>query len=699
MARTSDPLAELERRVARLLSDPSTPALASEARAIAPSLADSGAALALRGELRRRAGDAQGATSLLEAAVGRSPHLAGAWHALALARLRSGDRAGARSAWLALLERDPDDAVARYQIALAWHEEGDRAQAAHWYEAQVAHRRDSPKAWHNLGLVRLAAGDAPGATEALREAVAHAPDSAPTWTALGRALARGGDHHAAVEAWTRAHALDPRAVEPLERHAALLGERAALPAAIALLREAIAVDPRRPSLRFALAAHLSSLGEHAEALAQLREGVVLAPGDAAGASALLFELQYDDTLATRVAIAGEHRRWAERHADGLPAVARPARVRSHRRLRVGYLSPRFALGPLATLFLPALEHRDRSRVEVVLYSTHAHGGAVNARFRATADAWRELPRDEEAAATMIAADDLDLLVDLAGHAPGHRLRVVARRPAPVQATWLDYYATTGMAAVDYFLSDAISTPASDAPLFRERLVLLPCRYAYRPLEPVAPTPSPATARGYVTFGSFNRHAKLSDATLAAWTAVLASVPGSRLVLRAAAYGGEGTADWIRERWSRRGLPVDRIDFLPWLPWREALAAYADVDVALDPFPYNGGATTCDALAHGVPVVALAGARPIGRQSASLLAAAGHPGWAVRTVDEYVALAARLAAPDGLDERRRALRVAFASSALCEVDRFARTLERACEAMVAAGPRVEGGRPPAPLEIA
>lgn len=699
MVAPADPLAAFERRIARLIRDPSTPSLDAASREIPADLAGSGPALALRGEILRRAGDPAGAAGLLAAAVERSPALLPAYHALALARIRCDDRAGARAAWLALLERDADDATARYQIALAWQQDGDRAQAARWYEAQVARHPASPKAWHNLGLLRLAGRDAPGAVAALREAVAHAAGSAPAWTALGRALARAGDAAGAIGAWTRARALDPRAVEPLERHAALLGERAALPAAVALLREAIALDARRPSLRFALAAHLSSLGEHADALAQLREGVGLAPGDAAGASALLFELQYDDALATREAVADEHVRWAARHADPLPAVARPARARAHRRLRVGYLSPRFALGPLATLFLPVLERHDRARVEVVLYSAHPHEGAVHARFRAAADAWRELPRDDEAAATTIAADDVDLLVDLAGHAPGHRLRVVARRPAPVQATWLDYYATTGMAAVDYFVSDAIATPAADAPLFRERLVLLPSRFAYRPLDPVAPSPPAALARGHVTFGSFNRHAKLSDATLAAWGAVLAAVPGSRLALRAAAYGGEGTADWIRERWARRGLPVDRIDLLPWLPWREAQAAYADVDIALDPFPYNGGATTCDALAHGVPVVALAGARPIGRQSASLLAAAGRPEWVARTTDEYVSLAIALAAQDGLERRRRELRAAFAASALCDVERFARTLERAYEAMVAAGPRRAGDGPSGPLAIA
>jgi len=699
MVPPADNPAEFERRIARLIRDPSKATLEAASRAIPAELAGSGPALALRGEILRRAGDAAGAIPLLAAAVERSPTLLAAYHALALARIRAGDRSGARAAWIELLGRDADDATARYQIALAFHEDGDRAQAAHWYQEQVARHPASPRAWHNLGLLRLAAGDATGAVAALREAVAGTTGSAPAWTALGRALVRAGDAPAALEAWTKAHALDPRAVEPLERHATALGERAALPAAIALLREAIAIDPRKPSLRFALAAHLSSLGEHADALAELRAGVGLAPADAAGQSALLFELQYDDALATREAIADEHRRWAQCHADALPPVPVASRARAPGRMRVGYLSPRFGPGPLATLFLPVLERHDRARFEIVLYSAHAHEGPVNARIRAAADAWRDLPRDDAAAAETIAADGLDLLVDLAGHAPGHRLAVLARRPAPVQATWLDYFATTGMAAVDYFVSDATCTPASDAPLFRERLVLLPGRFAYRPLEPAALAPTPAIARGHVTFGSFNRHAKISNATLDAWDAILGAVPGSRLALRASAYGGEGTVEWIRDRWARRGLPVGRIDFLPWLPWRDALASYADVDVALDPFPYNGGATTCDALAHGVPVVALVGERPIGRQSASLVRAAGHPEWVARSANEYVRLAATLATSGDLDRIRRELHASVPGSALCDVERFARTLERAFDAMIAAGPRRPGSAVGEPLVIA
>ena len=206
---------------------------------------------------------------------------------------------------------------------------------------------------------------------------------------------------------------------------------------------------------------------------------------------------------------------------------------------------------------------------------------------------------------MIAADGLDLLVDLAGHTPGHRLPVLARKPAPVQATWLDYFDTTGVPEIDYMLTDAVHTPASDIGNFSERIVWLPhCRFAYRPALRSASSQAPRRAKGWVTFGSFNRHAKITDHVVAVWKSVLEAVPDSRLELRASAYRGSGTVAWVRERWARSGLPVDRVDFRPYLPLEEALHAYGEIDVALDTFPYNGGVTTCDALWNGVPVITL-----------------------------------------------------------------------------------------------
>jgi predicted O-linked N-acetylglucosamine transferase (SPINDLY family) len=320
-------------------------------------------------------------------------------------------------------------------------------------------------------------------------------------------------------------------------------------------------------------------------------------------------------------------------------------------------------------------------------------------MRAASDAWRDLPADDDAAAAAIAADGVDLLIDLAGHAPGHRLPVLARAPAAVQATWLDYFNTTGVDAIDYLLTDAVHTPASDAPLFTERIVWLPCcRFCYAPIVQSATYAGRSGNRDAVIFGSFNRHAKITPEVLAVWSSVLAAVPGSRLELRASAYRGAGTVAWLRERWARSGVPVDRIDFEPFLPLAEALQAYRGIDIALDTFPYNGGVTTCDALAAGVPLIALMGERMIARQSAALLSAALHPEWIAATPSEYVHIAAEVARDPARADRRAEVARAFARSPLCQVPEFVAALESAYLKMVELGPR-RGRRVTNPLEIA
>ncbi len=655
----------MRERVAALLRDPSTERLAAAVDALGDADAESATAMALRAELLRRRGRHDEAAPLFAASIARGPDIVPAYHCAALNAVARGDRDAARVFWLALLESNPDDVLARYQIALTYHEAGALADAADWYQRQLAHAPRTFKAAWNLGLVRQAQRDAA----------------------------------AAADAFQRAHALAPMDPRPLVHAADALGEAADLPAAIELLDRAIALEPANASLRWRAGAHLSSLALHEQAMVRMREAAGLDPNNAYGHSALLMEMQYDTRLATREAIAEAHREWGDRHARGVPRrdVRRRPRMASDR-LRIGYVSPRFGQGPLASFFLPVLEAHDTRRLHVTLYSAHAQEDEVTARMRRAAAAWRDLPADDEEAAALIAADELDLLIDLAGHAPGHRLTVFARKPAPVQASWLDSFETTGVPAIDYFVGDRVHTPATEARHFRERLVLLPrSRFAYRGVVATPRTEASARTRGFVAFGSFNRHAKLTATVVALWRAVLEAVPDARLVLRASAYQSPRTVEWIRQQWAGAGMPVNRIDFHPYIPLTEAIAAYRDVDVALDPFPYNGGVTTCDALSMGVPVLALEGDRMIARQSAALLRAAGHPEWVARGDREYVTLAVEVAEQVVRGNLRAALIAEFPRSSLCDVAAFTRALEHAWTTLVELGPR--DGRPvEPPLEI-
>ena len=695
--------AAFERQVDALLRDPLTERL-ERALAAIPSALATAAALALRAEILRRRGEFRTAAGLFDEALAAAPEIPAAWHAGALAHVACGERARARAIWADLLDRNADDPLARYQIARTWHDDAEPAEAARWYQRQLDRFPATVAAALNLGIAWIELARFDDAILALEAATALEPASVRAWSALGHALHRRGRSTAAADAWLRAASLDPKSAVHLARAAEALSDAAELPAAIAVLLRALPLDPTAPSLRSMLATDHLNLGLHREALRYRCEAVELDPADWRSHSSLLVEMQYDATLASRAELTAAARRWATTHASGVPKLARaprPAPPAPGGRLRIGYVSPRLGDGPLASFFVPVLEAHDRDRLDIRLYAADDDDDeAIPARVRRACDRWRALPAADDAAAALIAADELDLLVDLAGHAPGNRLPVLARRPAPVQASWLDWFDTTGMAEIDYLVSDRVHTPAADSRFFRERIVWLPgCRFAYAPVVPPAPTAAPRSRRGHVTFGCFNRHAKITAAVLATWREVLAAVPGSRLLLRASAYRGAGTVAWLRERWAGAGLPVERIEFLPYLPLAEAMRAYADVDIALDTFPYNGGATTCDALAQGVPVIALLGERMIARQSAALLHAAGHPEWIAATPDAYVALAARLAGAPDYNATRDALFRGFPATALCDVRGFARVLERAFRAMVEAGPRDGGDRFDEPLEIA
>ena len=623
--------------------------------ALAAAIAGSAEALALEGERLRRSGRPADAAPTLDRALALRPNSRALCHAAALAHAAAGERARARERWQALLARFPDDAAARFQIAVTYHDEGRHDDAARWYEAQAAAVPGMFAAWWNLGLVEEARGAA----------------------------------DAALAAWARAAAVAPGDARPLARAAAVHGAAARLPEAIALLDRAIAIVPDDASLRYARAAHRSSLALHPQAREDLARAVALRPDNAAGGSAMLLELQYDDSPDARATLREARAAWSGRHAQVGQASHAPAPARP--RARIGYLSPRFGDAPPAALLLPVLEAHDRARFEIVAFAAYPAQGPVAERVRRAVDRWIDLPRDDAQAFALIANADLDLLVDLAGHAPGNRLPLLARRPARLQAAWLDAFDPSGVPAIDFLLSDAVHTPPADAPDYGERLVLLPhARFCYRPPLALAAEPPPAQRRGFATFGSFNRHAKHTDDVARTWGRVLAAVPGARLSLRAAAYRAASTVAFVRERWRALGVPVERIDFAPFVAPEAMHAAYGGIDVALDPFPFTGGVTTCDALAHGIPVVTLAGRTMIGRQGAALLRAAGEDATVASTGDAYVAIAAMLAARAAEAPARRERAARVAASPLCDVTGFTRTLERAFVAMIAAGP---GSGPP------
>ncbi|PWC31564.1 hypothetical protein TSO221_33775 [Azospirillum sp. TSO22-1] len=408
----------------------------------------------------------------------------------------------------------------------------------------------------------------------------------------------------------------------------------------------------------------------------------LRPDDPGTASNRLMLANYRDDLDP-AAVFARHRAWGE----ALEARVAPMEPPPHgdgRRLRIGYVSPDFRAHSIAMFLLPLLEHHDRTRVELFAYANIERADGITRRVRGLVDHWRDIRErsDDEAAAT-IRQDGIDVLIDLTGHTAGHRLGVFARRPARAQATWLGYPASTGLSAIDVRFTDAIADPpgATDA-WHSERLERLDdCFLCYSPLEP-APDPLPRAADGPVTFGSFNALAKLNPSVAALWARVLNAVPGSRLLLKTAPLADRAVRRRVQGLFAEHGVAADRLDLRGHLPnGAEHLALYGAMDIALDPFPYNGTTTTCEALWMGVPVLTLPGAHHAARVSASLLTAVGLPELIAGSPDDFVERAHALAADRArLEEWRRGLRPMMQGSRLCDAAAFARRFEERCLAL-------------------
>ncbi|HEX3729332.1 MAG TPA: tetratricopeptide repeat protein [Opitutaceae bacterium] len=542
------------------------------------------------------------------------------------------------------------------------------------------------EAHHQLGNALKALRRYAEAVPCLRSAALLAPENAAVWLNLGVACLELGWAEEAVARFRRAVELEP--FRPDARnvlgHALLVQGRCA--EARRQLEEALRLRPGYAAAHDNLGRVLKAQGRATEAIAHHRAAIEAQP-KAEIHSNLLFSLNFPAELDPEDVWA-EHRRWAQLYAEPLRAAGEPPahNFEPERRLRIGYVSPDFVNHAVAYFFEPALAARDRKRFEVTCYSDARVPDAVTERLRAQSDRWRDLAgRSDEEAAALMRADGIDLLVDLAGHTARHRLLTFARRPAPVQVSWLGYPNTTGLAAIDYRLTEAVCDPPGVTDAWHsEKLLRLPGPFScYRPPAEAPPVaPLPAAASGRITFGCFNHAAKLVPAVVQLWAEVLGWVPGSRLLLRSHGWSDPETAVAMLARFAEHGIGPERIELDgSRLSLAAHLESYRRVDIALDPFPYNGTTTTCEALWMGVPVVALVGGTHRARVGASLLTHLGSPEWIAANPAGYVAICRSLAgAPADLGEIRAGLRERMRTGPLCDAAGFARRLEGAFREM-------------------
>ena len=390
---------------------------------------------------------------------------------------------------------------------------------------------------------------------------------------------------------------------------------------------------------------LHQLGRHEEAMASYDEALRAKPDYPLASSNRIFLLDYlPEVDFSRH--QEERRNYFLAHARGLlsPAASHPNDRDPSRRLVIGYVSADFRQHSAAACFGPVLRRHDRSKFKVICYSGVLAEDEWTREFRQSADAWRVVSNMSDVAfAELIRKDRIDILVDLSGHSKGNRLLVFARKPAPVQVTAWGHTGGTGLPTVDYQFTDPVLVPPEVRPLFAETSYDLPCAITFE-APPFAPAVSelPARHKGFITFGSLNRLNKTTPAALALWARILRSVPGSRLLLKDVALDEPPTRLAIQSALQDHGIPPDRTDLRGYSDRRSHLAVYGEVDIALDPFPQNGGITTWEAQWMGGPVVALLTARPACRISAAILHALGLEEWVSEDEAGYLELAVAMA---------------------------------------------------------
>jgi predicted O-linked N-acetylglucosamine transferase (SPINDLY family) len=545
----------------------------------------------------------------------------------------------------------------------------------------VAVDPDSPAAYNNLGNRLKAAGRLDEAIAAYQSALARRPDGAEIHNNLGNARAAQGQFEEAIAAYEAAIALKPGLAEAYNNLGNALHCRDRLDEAAAAYCQAHARQPGYAEAHSNLGNVLRDQGRLDAALDCYRSAIALRPDLLPAVDNLLVNMHFHPDYDARAVLA-EHRAWARRFAEPLAGAIRPhANDRTPgRRLKVGILSADLREHPVGQSLVPLLTHHDRRRFELVGFCDlkPSQCDAATEQLRALADAWQPVAGLSDAElAKRIRADRVDILIDLTLHTEGNRMLVFARKPAPVQVTMLGPPVTTGLAAMDYRLTDPyLDPPGAIDGDYTEKSIRLPhCFWCYAPPAAVPPVGAlPAAQNGFVTFGCLNQFVKVSPLALNLWIEILARLPGSRLVLQAPPGSHRDT---VRARFAERGIANNRIDFVELAPQRADFERLGGLDVSLDPFPFNGHTSTLNSLWMGVPVVTLAGRAAVGRGGVSILTNVGLPELIAGTPEQYVAIALHWASDlPKLAALRAGLRQRMKASPLTDGRQFTADVEAA-----------------------
>ena len=622
------------------------------------------------------------AISSYQKALQLRPDHAEAYNNLGAAYKDQGKLNEAISSYQKALQLRPDLAESYNNLGAAFNDQGKLNEAISSYQKALQLKPDYAEAYNSMGVTFKNQGKLGEALSSYQKALQLKPDYAEAYNNLGNVFKDQGKLNEAILCYQKALQLKPDLAESYNNLGAAFNDQGKLGEALSSYQKALQLKPDYAEAYNSMGAAFKDQGKLGEALSSYQKALQLKPDYAEAHSNLLFSLHCRSSDPVQLFI--EHQQWAVQHASPLATTIQPHlndRLPG-RRLRVGYVSPDFRTHSVAYFIEPVLASHDSYAFEVFCYSDVACPDPVTNRLKGLASCWRDIfGMSDEQVADLVRNDQIDLLVDLAGHTAYNRMLLFGRKPAPVQVTYLGYPNTTGLPTMDYRITDSWADPPGETDhLYTEKLVRLPQSFlCYKPPEetPVV-AKLPARDSGSITFGSFNNRTKIGPEVVMLWSKILSSTTNSQLILKSKSFYDIGAQKLLREMFVQNGVSPGRIKFVGRIPSLfKHLELYNSIDIGLDTFPYNGTTTTCEAMWMGVPVIVLAGRTHISRVGVSLLSNIGLTDLIAETAETYLEKAVKLAGDlKRLRKLQTNLRDMISYSPLTDAHRFTRALEEA-----------------------
>ena len=574
----------------------------------------------------------------------------------------------------------PDFAEAYTNRGNALKELGQLGEALRNYDKAIQINPDYAEAFSNRGATLKDLGQLEGAVASYDKAIQINPDYAEAYNNRGIALEQLGQLDEALQSYNKVIQLKPNSADAYTNRGSTLSKLGRLDGALRSHDQAIQFRPDCAEAFNNRGNTLKELGRLNEGMKNFSKAIQLKPDYAGAYSNFLLALNYtsNHSAFNRIAMARKFgeivKKKAQSHSSPYQSPPMPGR------LRVAFVSGDLRNHPIGYFLESILSSIDPSRIDVIAYPTTHTIDALSERIKPFFSKWKSIyAQKDEAAANLINADGVHVLIDLSGHTADNRLPVFAYKPAPVQVSWLGYFATTGLNEMDYLLGDPYVTPPKYDNQFIEKVWRLPeTRWCFTPPNvDIELSVLPALSHGYVTFGCFNNLIKVNDKVVELWAKMLDAIPNSRLLLKAKQFRDLVTRESVIQRFIAQGINSNRIMLEGPEDRQKYFAAYNRIDITLDPFPFTGGTTSIESLWMGVPLVTLAGGSLVSRQGVGVLMNAGLPDWIAADEEEYLAKAILFASDlDKLARLRTGLRSQVLASPLFDAPRFARNFENA-----------------------